>query len=47
MSLNKKRVQDAKEQDQKRTLKVVICVGFAYLEKFRYSCSVLDGTQNE
>jgi hypothetical protein len=41
MSLNKKRVQDAREQDQKRTLKVVIYVGFAYLEKFRYSVNVL------
>jgi len=37
MFLNKKHAQDAKELDQKRTLKVVIYAGFAYLEKFRYS----------
>jgi hypothetical protein len=37
MYLNKKHAQDARERDQKRTLKVVIYVGFAYLEKFRYS----------
>lgn len=41
MFLNKKRVQDARELDQKRALMVVIYAGFAYLEKFRYSSACL------